>query len=977
MPLRTASVLSPPGSATEVLRTQEGILKRARAGSPEGRRLEREGGILARAGGVEGVPRLLSRGADADWTWLLLEDVGGRDLDALWAEAPPCREDVVDVGLAVGRALAGLHALGILHRDVKEGNIVRGDDGHIFLVDLGIAREMGGRRRVTVDGRGTPGRMAPETVAAERLVGPEGDVYSLALVLVEALTCAPTSAWPRRRDAQLRACGLDPRANRDRRLVALLDRALRIAAWRRPSAASFVRELDAASRDGSRWPWRLARRAGLALLLSGIGIAVVAERTRPPLAFEDASPLLPVATGFRGPPTLLADGSVYVPRGGRVWSSGSRAASQRGDLLLADGAYVAAPVEDAGDDVQWVEALDVDGDGVDDLLVDQVPAAGGERHVLRLGPAPWRRPPAGSYPDTVEGRPVPVPADDGGPPRVLLAGVNPPRQLVWSGGAHAFADAGYSAGNALQWADVDEDGRFEVLVGGADLSLVGRGGTRTITGGPVLPASVQAPGRSVAAGDVDADGDEDLVWLGPDGLHAALDVGATFEGRALPMILDPSAYGGTAPQLVDLDADGRAEVLLPSGGFADRGAGPSRVWRLGADLAAEELPLPASLARAQDGARLLARDVDGDGVPDLLGLSINDRLLDVPDDRLWRTVLRRGGRYRTAPVTAPGGGPLPYGTRLRATSTQWVRVVRDRGPVTVPEAVDGELLVFLPGGEVAVADAAGGPIRRVPLPALVAADGQPLDGREVVAPREAAFHVRAAGHVVAGWADGGIRIDQGEVPTGRLVAGAGFAADGRYVAVEHQPEGGFRALLVDAASATVTRGAAIGMADAVGIDGGPLWVSRGGRLGSVDPRGGELRFDERAPKVTCRALAVRGEQVGCCTDDGLLAFDTVTLEVEARWSFDGGATCAAVPLADGWIASTPRGAVRLDPSGVHPLDLGEPLTPSLAGAAVLLLGTHMALWLDMEEGSWLGGTVVAGMAAARPRSEPWERSASR
>ncbi len=120
--------------------------------------------------------------------WVVMEYVEGETLsDAIRARPMPVHR-VAAVGAALAEALAHVHARGMVHRDVKPGNVLLGRGGTVKLTDFGIARLVDAAK-VTSTGLmvGTASYLAPEQVSGEP-VGPPTDVYALGLVLLESLT---------------------------------------------------------------------------------------------------------------------------------------------------------------------------------------------------------------------------------------------------------------------------------------------------------------------------------------------------------------------------------------------------------------------------------------------------------------------------------------------------------------------------------------------------------------------------------------------------------------------------------------------------------------------------------------------------------------------------------------------------------------------------------------------------------------------
>ncbi|MDS4031460.1 MAG: serine/threonine-protein kinase [Candidatus Contendobacter sp.] len=128
-------------------------------------------------------------GEEENAPYIVMEYVKGRELrDYLKERKPLPLTHAVAVITQVLRALGHAHAVGVVHRDIKPGNIILLADGQVKVTDFGIARLETGigltQNGMTV---GTPGYMAPEQFRGEE-ADRRTDLYAAAVVLFELLT---------------------------------------------------------------------------------------------------------------------------------------------------------------------------------------------------------------------------------------------------------------------------------------------------------------------------------------------------------------------------------------------------------------------------------------------------------------------------------------------------------------------------------------------------------------------------------------------------------------------------------------------------------------------------------------------------------------------------------------------------------------------------------------------------------------------
>ncbi|MER5741598.1 serine/threonine-protein kinase [Streptomyces sp. NPDC002262] len=137
-----------------------------------------------------GLVTLYDTGEDEGRPFLVMRLVRGTTLRRRIARGVLTPAETCRTGAALASALAHVHAQGVVHRDVKPSNILLDRAEAPLLSDFGISRRFGGSgdRAPAGDGAfaGTASYMAPEQ-ALGRSTGPAADVYSLGLVLLEAL----------------------------------------------------------------------------------------------------------------------------------------------------------------------------------------------------------------------------------------------------------------------------------------------------------------------------------------------------------------------------------------------------------------------------------------------------------------------------------------------------------------------------------------------------------------------------------------------------------------------------------------------------------------------------------------------------------------------------------------------------------------------------------------------------------------------
>jgi eukaryotic-like serine/threonine-protein kinase len=157
-----------------------------------GGRFEREARAAARLS-HPAIVTLYEAAVDDEGAYLVSELVRGETLDALLEQGRLSDRDIIGIGLALCDALEHAHEQGVVHRDVKPSNVLVPEAPPTpaqvaKLTDFGVARVMGGDALTrTGDVLGTLAYMAPEQAEGLEAAEP-ADLYSLALVIYEALS---------------------------------------------------------------------------------------------------------------------------------------------------------------------------------------------------------------------------------------------------------------------------------------------------------------------------------------------------------------------------------------------------------------------------------------------------------------------------------------------------------------------------------------------------------------------------------------------------------------------------------------------------------------------------------------------------------------------------------------------------------------------------------------------------------------------
>lgn len=211
--------------------------------------------------------------------FLILEYVDGGTLADRIRRSPFSDRDAASATLTLTEAMADVHREGVLHRDLKPGNVLVTQTGRLKITDFGLAKteQLGNQETATGAILGSPSYLSPEQAnGQQKLIGVRSDVYGLGTILYELLTKRPpfSAATPLEtieqvcREEPVRPRRLNPSVTRDLETICL--KCLEKSPNRRYEncrelAADLQRHLDgrpiaARSNSSLERMWRLCRR---------------------------------------------------------------------------------------------------------------------------------------------------------------------------------------------------------------------------------------------------------------------------------------------------------------------------------------------------------------------------------------------------------------------------------------------------------------------------------------------------------------------------------------------------------------------------------------------------------------------------------------------------------------------------------------------------------------------------------------------
>jgi eukaryotic-like serine/threonine-protein kinase len=266
--------------------------------------------------------------------FLVMEYVHGPNLEDYARHEPVTPHRAAELVAKLARALAMVHRKGIIHRDIKPGNILIDEAGEPRLIDFGLARMRNAWSDDDPTWGGTLAYMAPEQARREQdRPGPRSDLFGLGAVLYFLLTGRPPFVGETQDEIWDRAkrCDFEPRALRIARFPRRLERiCLKALAADPDDRYATAEEFERALRGFLRRPMLVAIGAALLLIASPVAIIVseaISQQNHPIGG--------PPQTVSGGPAVMTADLQplVKVDRHGKLLDLRNALPLRTGDLL--------------------------------------------------------------------------------------------------------------------------------------------------------------------------------------------------------------------------------------------------------------------------------------------------------------------------------------------------------------------------------------------------------------------------------------------------------------------------------------------------------------------------------------------------------------------------------------------------------------------------------------------------------------------
>lgn len=128
--------------------------------------------------------RLHDLGSDGELQFITMQLVEGETLDVRLAQEKFTEGQVQDILRQISAALTAAHAQQVVHRDLKPGNIMLGSDGHVTVMDFGLARDLRGEQSMSGLLVGSPAYWSPEQAQGNRATQ-RSDIYAFGLIAAE------------------------------------------------------------------------------------------------------------------------------------------------------------------------------------------------------------------------------------------------------------------------------------------------------------------------------------------------------------------------------------------------------------------------------------------------------------------------------------------------------------------------------------------------------------------------------------------------------------------------------------------------------------------------------------------------------------------------------------------------------------------------------------------------------------------------